>query len=910
MKATSLILIASLLCGALAAQSGTWSRVGNWHMSQSHQVVEFNGRLWAFGGANLGNDEHTFDEIRSSADGINWTLELEHAPFGPRANHAVVVFNGRVWVLGGTTDQMFARKNDVWSSADGINWSLETASAPWAARANHAAVAHDGRIWVLGGRAPGAKNDVWSSPDGVNWTEEANASAWSGRYSFGCVSFNGRIWVVGGQSLAEGETRDVWSTTNGVNWTLELATAPWARRSAHATLVFNGKLWVMGGSWNFRNDVWVSDDGINWTSVTQSAGWGGRRSHAAAAFNNRLWIFGGYFEKPSDQSWLLRRDVWSSVDGAAWQQESVGEGWSPRFAHGAVSFNGRMWVIGGYFLDQSQQGEIDANAEVWSSADGASWTLETVAPFIPRANHATVVFNNRIWVMGGLGLPAWWALDDVWSSGDGVNWVQHAPAPWGEREALRATVFNGRIFVVGGNTTMGMEYKDVWSSVDGTNWRRDVADAPFGRRRAVGLAAFNNRLWVIGGENQLTGKTDVWSSPDGASWTLESSSIPCMPRGRPSVTEFHGRLWLTGGYANFSMLDDTWTSTDGITWTQIPSTWYRRGEHQTFEHNGKLCMIGGGSQGHTYNDVWVFEPETPPQITSTPPAAAAAGATFTYNVTATGSPAPVISASGLPGWLSLSGSTLTGTPSTADVGTTGVITVTAANSAGRDDQMFQINVVNGPVITSTPPVTATINTPWSYDVVAGGVPAPVISVSGLPAWLSLSGDTISGTPQPGDIGLTGIITVTATNSGGIDTQDFQIDVQGLPPQITSAPVLTVNEGALYSYIVSATGTPAPMLSASGLPAWLSFNPATGEFGGTPTSADVGFTGLVSVNATNGWGPDAVQSFTIEVQPLLSGSNSANSGAGCTAGAGAHAWWLLLALLPVGARVLRRRRALA
>ena len=44
---------------------------------------------------------------------------------------------------------------------------------PWSPRAYHAAVVHDGKIWVLGGGNYVPKyhalNDVWSSSDGVHW---------------------------------------------------------------------------------------------------------------------------------------------------------------------------------------------------------------------------------------------------------------------------------------------------------------------------------------------------------------------------------------------------------------------------------------------------------------------------------------------------------------------------------------------------------------------------------------------------------------------------------------------------------------------------------------------------------------------------------------------------------------------
>ena len=93
--------------------------------------------------------------------------------------HASVVFNNKMWVLGGRDES--SNKNDVWSSSDGINWTQATANAPWTARQEYTSVVFNNKMWVLGGYDGSYKNDVWSSSDGVNWTQAtANASlVWS-----------------------------------------------------------------------------------------------------------------------------------------------------------------------------------------------------------------------------------------------------------------------------------------------------------------------------------------------------------------------------------------------------------------------------------------------------------------------------------------------------------------------------------------------------------------------------------------------------------------------------------------------------------------------------------------------------------------------------------------------------------
>ncbi len=81
------------------------------------------------------------------------------------------------------------------------------------------------------------------------------------------------------------------------------------------------------------------------------------------------------------------------------------------------------------------------------------------------------------------------------------------------------------------------------------------------------------------------------------------------------------------------------------------------------------------------------------------------------------------------------------------------------------------------------------------------------------------------------------------------------------PVFTSAPPLQVDAGETYTYTVVATGTPAPVVSATVLPAWLSFDGTT--LTGTPSAANAGDHD-VTLTATNGFAPDATQSFTVTV----------------------------------------------
>lgn len=88
-----------------------------------------------------------------------------------------------------------------------------------------------------------------------------------------------------------------------------------------------------------------------------------------------------------------------------------------------------------------------------------------------------------------------------------------------------------------------------------------------------------------------------------------------------------------------------------------------------------------------------------PAVTSgAPPSSATVGTAYSYTIAASGAPTPTLSASGVPGWLTFNAGNgmLQGTPTSGDVGTSGPITLTAANGISPDATLtFTITVSAG-----------------------------------------------------------------------------------------------------------------------------------------------------------------------------------------------------------------------
>ena len=368
------------------------------------------------------------------------------------------------------------------------HWANMTNKAAWLARDGAGGVVLDGKMWLLGGWNPSifpkiCTNDVWNSTDGVTWNQiKANTfidgvydpnTDWEGRHTGGYVVHQDKMWIVGGDPNQGHYQYDVWNSSDGVTWTHvnKNKPVPWGPRILQYTTVFDGKIWIMGGQ-----------------TTPQVA-------PAAEAFYN---------------------DVWNSIDGVNWTQVNDGTAspmWSPRgMIQGSVEFNERMWFLGGGTYDTPGQPDRNFYNEVWSSADGVDWRMDTVAPWAARQYHSVAVFDDKIWVMAGANFDTpEMNRNDVWYSSDGVNWTELPNTPWPTRHAGTVMVHDNALWMVGGSHPGSSPINDVWKLVRGP-----------GEQLTSGKVDFEAEVYVAG---STVAGVDGWSSNSAAATTISSTSV-------------------------------------------------------------------------------------------------------------------------------------------------------------------------------------------------------------------------------------------------------------------------------------------------------------------------------------------------------------------------------------------------
>jgi hypothetical protein len=307
-----------------------------------------------------------------------------------------------------------------------------------------------------------------ATPD-YRWSQITPKADFAPRDGAGALVFKNRLWLLGGWNPHDKVhfpricNNEIWSSIDGAEWKLEDLHAPWEARHCAGYVLHRDRMWIVGGDANqghYQNDVWNSADGVNWNRVTDAAPWGPRVLHYTVSFKDRIWVMGGQASPrhaPGDE--IFYADVWNSADGATWERVADRLPWGPRsMIAGSMVFKDRMWILGGGTFESPKRPDRIFYNDAWSSADGIQWDrIAAETPWHPRQFHDAIVFDRKMWVLEG------WHKDagnrkDVWCSSDGANWIELPNTPWAPRHAASVYVYDNALWIVAGNN---ME-PDVW----------------------------------------------------------------------------------------------------------------------------------------------------------------------------------------------------------------------------------------------------------------------------------------------------------------------------------------------------------------------------------------------------------------------------------------------------------------
>ncbi|CEI92921.1 hypothetical protein RMCBS344292_07168 [Rhizopus microsporus] len=300
---------------------------------------------------------------------------------------------------------------------------------------------------------------------------------------------------------------------------------PWSQRKLNgsnaalprfghgATMVDSQYLLVFGGyhKGNTKKNLFLIDTNtLSATSIQATGDIPSPRSFTAiTCINGLVLLFGG---EP-----IIAGDQWDSelyilyTNSKQWSKIRVNSDMPRgRSGHTISAHNGKMYVWGG-----QHQGQYLNDLLIFSLKDypaKAEWEFvpSTGPAPSPRAGHISVVYDNKLYIFGGINASHLyndiWCLDlvtRVWSQVEAVGYI---PAP---RESCAAALVDDTIYIFGGRGLNGFTLGDLYAfRIKSRRWYtfQNMGSPPSARYGAT-LTLNQNKIFVFGGDS-LYGKVD------------------------------------------------------------------------------------------------------------------------------------------------------------------------------------------------------------------------------------------------------------------------------------------------------------------------------------------------------------------------------------------------------------------
>jgi hypothetical protein len=261
-----------------------------------------------------------------------------------------------------------------------------------------------------------------------------------------------------------------------------------------------------------------------------------------------------------------------------------------------------------------------------------------------------------------------------------------------------------------------------------------------------------------------------------------------------------------------------------------------------------------------------------PAVTATSLPATTSGLQYLQTLAATGGTLPLTwNGNNVPGWLTLSGPVLSGVVPVVSSASQYAFGVSVTDFRGVSTQLQPFTVTVNPPVTITTPTPLPQATPgvvYSVAFAATGGTGPLTwTASALPSWLSLSGNTVNGTPPTSAIGTPVTIAIRVTDTlGAFDARSYPVTLGSPPPAISGTmPAWTVNR-AYSANLIASGGTPPYKnwsVTSGALPGGLQVDSTSGSVTGTPASVG---TATFTIGVTDSKGVAGSTPYTLQINP--------------------------------------------
>lgn len=225
-----------------------------------------------------------------------------------------------------------------------------------------------------------------------------------------------------------------------------------------------------------------------------------------------------------------------------------------------------------------------------------------------RKSHGSAIYNNHIYVLGGIDDTNFWRLSSVEyaainSDGTLGSWQLTESLPIDTR-SLAAVAYNGYLYALGGETSGGDASEVYYAPINPNGSIGDwVATSSMQHvKRQHTAVAYNGYIYAIGGVNGSGFISHVEYAVINADGSLGSwQSVQSIPvaRAAHSSVAYNGKLYVLGGYiAGNNATNNVYyasINTNGTlgSWQSTTAFTTARAGHSSVFQSGHIYVIGG-----------------------------------------------------------------------------------------------------------------------------------------------------------------------------------------------------------------------------------------------------------------------------------------------------------------------------
>jgi hypothetical protein len=317
------------------------------------------------------------------------------------------------------------------------------------------------------------------------------------------------------RNLTFSETATSTDQNQVVETLVNVKIAPWGWSGIHSqkAVVFNDKMYLIGGqgdfskgfeSFDFKRNAWTREPSLPLGDAI-TLGLMGSTGTSAVLYNNRVYLWsgisGGTGVVNVMEIYDFNTGIWYTVNHADT---------AARVDHVSVVYNDKMYVVGGFF--SSELMDATSHVDVYDFATGL-WSQQTIDFPNKLTMHGAAVFNNKIYVLGTyqqassfsvyllIHSAGVWTVQLVGTSG--ATWPIGTTATDGL--VGRAAYYEGKMYIL--YNTQPASSNNYFYALDLTNYSWTQLPNPNNGdpRSACSSVVYDKKIYFFGGICKLHG---------------------------------------------------------------------------------------------------------------------------------------------------------------------------------------------------------------------------------------------------------------------------------------------------------------------------------------------------------------------------------------------------------------------